>query len=290
MMLKLSNKLVCSTNCYHGFDLDTALVGISKVGFSYVELTSVRDYTEHVMPEHMTDRDLENLIAKLNAHHLTPISLSGHSDLTVEEGVESIKKRIDFAKNLNIEIVNSSPGTVEEEAHIPKLISNLKNISKYAEQRGVVLALETHGLVMGSGEGASKIVRMVDSPWIKINYDTGNAIFYAGVRPEEDIKKALEYLAHIHLKDKKGGKGVWDFPAIGSGEIDFENIFQTLIDGGFEGPISLEVEVVGKGEIPTWLVPENATVGGIIEDESRKDTAIIDQALKQSYEYVKQFF
>ena len=60
----------CSTNCYHGFDLDRALRGIAESGFKHVELTAVKDYTEHVAPERMTGRDTRDLMQKLRGHGL----------------------------------------------------------------------------------------------------------------------------------------------------------------------------------------------------------------------------
>jgi sugar phosphate isomerase/epimerase len=46
----------------------------------------------------------------------------------------------------------------------------------------------------------------------------------------------------VHLKDKRGGKGVADFPPLGDGDIDIPRILQTLADAGFDGPVSMEIE------------------------------------------------
>ncbi|HDZ26168.1 MAG TPA: sugar phosphate isomerase/epimerase, partial [Candidatus Aminicenantes bacterium] len=40
--MKLKNKIGCSTNSYHEFDLETAVKGIAAAGFEYVELTAVK--------------------------------------------------------------------------------------------------------------------------------------------------------------------------------------------------------------------------------------------------------
>ena len=119
---------------------------------------------------------------------------------------------------------------------------------------GVIVALETHGDLMGSGKSGADLVEKIASPWIRLNYDTGNVIFYGGVKPEDDIASALPHLAHVHLKDKKGDVKVWDFPPLGMGEIDFPRIFSKLAAARYPGPISVEIEVLGKGSIPSWLV------------------------------------
>ena len=51
---------------------------------------------------------------------------------------------------------------------------------------------------------------------------------------------------HVHLKDTAGGKGVWDFGAIGSGTVDFAEVLRLLRDAGYDGPYSVELEFQGE--------------------------------------------
>jgi sugar phosphate isomerase/epimerase len=44
----------------------------------------------------------------------------------------------------------------------------------------------------------------------------------------------------------RGGKGDWDFPAIGEGHVDFGRIVEILAAAGFDGPYSVEVEFNGE--------------------------------------------
>jgi L-ribulose-5-phosphate 3-epimerase len=285
--MTLANRIGCSTNCYHGFDLDTALRGIAGAGFKYVELASVKDYTEHVAPERMTREDRRSLLNKLNDHGLTPMSLSGHSNLASREGVELFKKRLDFAGEIGVGVVNTGPGEVETEDGKRSFFSLIVEVAEHAAGAGVVVALETHGDLMGSGKTGAEIVRKIGSPRIRLNYDTGNVIFYGGVKPEVDIAAALPYLAHVHLKDKKGGVKVWDFPPLGMGEIDFPRIFKTLADARYTGPISVEIEVLGKDSIPSWLVfDENDEI--VSRGMKHDDPRIVDTALAASMRYLRE--
>ncbi len=90
------------------------------------------------------------------------------------------------------------------------------------------------------------LVEEIDRPNVGINYDTANVIFYGGVRPEQDILSAAARTTHLHVKDQIGGTGVWNFPEIGTGEIDFVPIFATLDEAGFRGPCSVELEYQGE--------------------------------------------
>ncbi len=48
------------------------------------------------------------------------------------------------------------------------------------------------------------------------------------------------------MKDQIGGSGVWNFPEIGTGEIDVVPIFAALEDAGFRGPCPVELEYQGE--------------------------------------------
>lgn len=51
----------------------------------------------------------------------------------------------------------------------------------------------------------------------------------------------------MHLKDKLGDKGEWNFPAPGKGYIDFPRIFSELRNAGNNCPFSIEIEFTPKG-------------------------------------------
>ena len=160
--MKLACPIGCSTNCYHGFDLETALRGIADAGFQYVELTSVTDYTEHVMPERMTGKDREVLVAKLKDYGLAPMSISGHSDLTSQNGVEIFKHCIDFAQQIGATIVNTGVGEVESREGKGAFFNNIHEIVEYATHAEVTVALETHGGLMGTRSASAEIFRKID--------------------------------------------------------------------------------------------------------------------------------
>ena len=55
----------------------------------------------------------------------------------------------------------------------------------------------------------------------------------------------MPYLANVHLKDHRGGKGDWDFPAPGDGTVDFAARARDPRGGGYAGPLSVEIEFQG---------------------------------------------
>jgi len=78
-------------------------------------------------------------------------------------------------------------------------------------------------------------------PAIGMTFDTGNVVYYAGVDPVADARHALPAMVHLHLKDKRGGNGVFDFPPLGDGELDLGAVLATCAAGGYRGAISVEI-------------------------------------------------
>ncbi len=57
----------------------------------------------------------------------------------------------------------------------------------------------------------------------------------------------IPYLANVHLKDKRGGKGVWDFPEPGRRARSTSPASSAIArGGGYRGPLSVEIEFQGE--------------------------------------------
>jgi L-ribulose-5-phosphate 3-epimerase len=241
----MQNILAGHTNSYHTYGLDDALEGIAKAGFKYVELSAVRGWTEHV-PLEATAADSREIKAKLAHWGLTPSALSGHSDLTTAAGVVDGKKAVDLAEKFGLGIMNTAVGGHYSEGEDKSaFMGHIHDLADYAAQRGIVLSLEVHGDIMASGALSVPLIEEIDRPNVRINYDTANCVFYGNVQAADDIGITLPYLAHVHLKDTRGGYRDWDFPAVGEGKVDFKRILAVLEDGGYRGPFSVEIEFSG---------------------------------------------
>jgi L-ribulose-5-phosphate 3-epimerase len=247
----MPDRLAVSTNTYHPYTFDEALKGIAAAGYTSVELSSVPGWTEHVARD-ASDSDLDAIRQQVREAGLDPISLSGHSDLASDEGIAAFRRSIHIARQLNIPYLttstgghdDSSSGSVTDQRR--EFLNRFGPLADEAAEAGINICIETHGGLSATGKLAAELVQAIDKPNVGINYDTANVIFYGNTRPEEDIKAALPYITHMHLKDKAGGDQEWNFPAIGSGNIDFTTIFDLLKEADFHGPISIELEFQGE--------------------------------------------
>ncbi|MEG0146421.1 MAG: sugar phosphate isomerase/epimerase family protein [Clostridia bacterium] len=240
----MKNIVAVNTNTYHGFTVHEALRGIAQAGFKYVELTAVRGWTEHVMPDMGRDELLE-VERELKDLGLTCIALSGHCNLTDKERLSDFRDNMKLAKCLGGKYIISSTG----EAHFAKneaftddvLIENIKALLPDLQKDGLKLGIEVHG-EYGTGEAVDRIVKGVGSDLVGVNYDTANVVFYGGKVPGEDIKTCMADVNYVHLKDKIGMDNSWNFPAIGKGELDLIGLIHDLNAHGYTGPLSIEIE------------------------------------------------
>jgi sugar phosphate isomerase/epimerase len=125
-------------------------------------------------------------------------------------------------------------------------MSHIHELADYAAARGITIVLEVHGDIMASGRVSIPLIQEINRDNVKINYDTANCVFYGGVQAVDDLRPVVPYLAHVHLKDTRGGKGVWDFPAVGEGHVDFGRVLRILEEEGYGGPLSVEIEFQGE--------------------------------------------
>jgi sugar phosphate isomerase/epimerase len=247
----MPDRLAASTNSYHSYSLEEALAGIAGAGFTSVELTSVPGWTEHVRRD-ADDEEIQRIKNLLAQYRLTPVSLSGHSDLVSDEGVAQFRKALDLARRLGITKVTTSTGGHDASSAgslADQRVAFLERIGPLADEAaadGIEICLETHGGLLATGAISKALVQDIGRPNVGINYDPGNVIFYGDTRPEADLPGSVDKVTHMHVKDQIGGAGVWNFPQIGTGEVDYPALFQTLDAAGFDGPCSVEVEFQGE--------------------------------------------
>jgi sugar phosphate isomerase/epimerase len=243
----MKNILACATQSYGKFSLERALQGIAGAGLEYVELAAIAGHVEHIKPEEMGAKDVEALKELLKQNGLTAVSISGHCDLPSAEGARLFKARLELARQLGIKVVNTAAGKIETPEDEENFLENIRALADFAAEYGIVIALETHGGILGTAKQCRETLEWVGKSNVLINYDPANLVFYEGLPPEPDIAEITDKIGHFHIKDKIGGKGEWDFPAIGTGTLDFAEMFGVLRKSGYNGIMSFELEFTPEG-------------------------------------------
>ena len=119
--------------------------------------------------------------------------------------------------------INGKPDLMEA------TIKRLKELAPMAEKAGVVLGIESR---LNAADHL-KIVRAVDSPAVKVYYDTRNMVAM-GYPLLEDVRKigGENLCRSLHFKEKGA--------TLGKGTIDFKAFKGVLDDMGYEGWLTIE--------------------------------------------------
>jgi sugar phosphate isomerase/epimerase len=131
--------------------------------------------------------------------------LSAHTPILKPEiGTEYLKQAIRFAAECGAPVVNTDEGPKQkwstEEEDFVLMRYTLMEAARVAEPRGVLIGLECHQQYSKFPEGLDRIYKLVKSPSIGINFDTGNA-FLCGHDPYKWLKRVAKRLVHLHAKD-----------------------------------------------------------------------------------------
>jgi sugar phosphate isomerase/epimerase len=125
-------------------------------------------------------------------------------------------------------------------------MATIHELADYAAVREILIGIEIHGIITGNGEKAVPVIEKIGRPNVRINYDTANCEFWGGVEAVTDLPKCVDLCAFCHLKDTVGGYRVWNFPAIGSGHVDFRKVLDIFAAHHYTGPFSVEIEFQGE--------------------------------------------
>ena len=138
-----------------------------------------------------------------------------------------------------------------------RLADGLNRLGERAREKGMTLTYHHH---MGTGvQTAEEIDRLLDgtdSGLLFLLYDTGHLVF-SGEDPVSVLKKHIERVRHVHLKDVRMSvleqvrrehlsflaavkQGVFTVP--GDGGVDFEPVFSLLAKSRYSGWYVVEAE------------------------------------------------
>ena len=240
-----------SSICFKPYTLEEALRGLADAGFENVEIGAVKGFLEHLDPDNLGPREIQGTRELLDRYGLRCVSMSGHAALHTDEGLGRLRRVLAAGRELGVVVLNTFTGDAETAEQIETFRGNARTLAGEAQAAGIRLCIETDSNLLPTAEVGVRLLDEIGHDWIQINYDPGNVVYYAGGRPEDDIRHALGRLGHVHLKDKRGGKGVLDFPPLGEGDLDIAGMLRDLAASGFAGPVSMEIEFVDYA-YPPW--------------------------------------
>ena len=200
-------------------------------------------------------------------------------------GVPYVMKAIAWAAQVGSPCVDTTDGLnapegLEDEEAMDMMKRSYQQIIEIAEAHRIVVNIEPHGYFTTKPEFVGRMLDFVDSPYLRMNFDSGNT-FIAGQDPAAFLARFAERVSHVHLKDvseslaaatrgKQAGIAVSQC-ALGDG-VNAENIKQCLAllrDRGYDGVLSIECEGQGGPMIErslAWLRNTHAELNYHMEE------------------------
>jgi sugar phosphate isomerase/epimerase len=246
--------------CFKPYSLEAALHGVAEAGFTNVELGAVSDFHRHLDPDQLGPREIARARSLLEHYGLTCVSVSGHAQLHTDLGVARLDRVLEACRSLGARVLNTFTGDATTPEERTAFIENVRALADRAQAHGVRLCIENDSTLMPTAQIGLALLDEIGRDWIQINYDPANVVYFAGIAPEDDMDFALQRLGHVHLKDKRGGRGAADFPPLGDGDLDIAEFLRRLVEINYEGPVSLEIEYT-DWTFPSWEECVRVTTG-----------------------------
>lgn len=222
-----------------------------RAGFDYVEISidgtperlkrlydkkdihEIRDVMEHTgMPVYTM---------ALTANRYYPL---GSEDPKIrEEGIELVRRAIDFAEELDIQVIHLAAydelGDKANDRTKYLFRESVAQCANMAEGHAPYLALETMDTpFMGSCTNIVRLCREIGSEKLRCYADIGN-MTALGLDPAQELPVGGQWIAGIHLKDARPGV-CRDIP-FGEGTVDFEKSLQVLQEMDYNGYMTAEM-------------------------------------------------
>ena len=238
----------------------------AKLGYRYIEpmVHTGWELLSEVHYFHSFSMEEDPLLLKeiCTRNGLRVSSISGHSPLMKPEAaVPRLTRAIVLADACGARFVNSDemvkPEWMDDEFAHDTMRYTLTKAAIVAARHKVNICIEPHGIYTKTAAGLTRIVHLVDSPWIGVNWDTGNS-YLAGVEdPYNGLAQVKSAVRHVHAKDidfkqsaAERGK-VTGTPvgcACGDGVVDWDKVLSILDSEQRDFFLSVECGTIDQAE------------------------------------------
>lgn len=231
----------CMTLPYSAFPLERALTGVKSAGYEFVAWgTKHRDQSGGQVPVMAEDAAPEK--AKALAQHcrdlgLQPVMMFAEIYPEHERALAVLTQRIKQASAAGIGQVLTFGHT--QGGNRKLWVERFKILGPIARDHNVLIVVKQHGGSTGTGEACAEIIREVNDPGIRVNYDAGNVMDYLDLDPIPDIHKCAAEVRSFCIKDHRNWPQDQDCGP-GLGEIDHYRLLQPVAFTGLKMPLAYE--------------------------------------------------
>ncbi len=166
--------------------------------------------------------------------------------------IDNLQRTSDMAKKCGIPAVHTHCGFIPEDpndALYGEAVEAIRKVATYCQNNG------QHFLFEAGQETPITLRRAlgdVGLPNIGVNLDTANLILYGKGNPVDALDVIGTYVRGVHAKDglfPTDPRGLGQEVPIGQGKANFPQIIPRLKQLGYRGPITIERETEGPGQL-----------------------------------------
>jgi len=218
----------------------------ADLGIDYIELIAETEHNEkNPIWSNEGQKKIKKLVKEndLTLHALCNdfiIKNSLLNDKVIQQNIDLINQ----GKNLQVEKY-VMPLFEESELNTKNMhdfVDPIRKVANAANENNMLTCLET----ILTGEELIEFLKLINLPYVKVVYDTGNRVAFGHNLPR-DIRLLNNNIAHIHIKDKNI---INENTLLGTGLVNFEEVFYALNDINYDGPFTFET-VRGSNPIKT---------------------------------------
>ncbi len=166
--------------------------------------------------------------------------------------IDALKQTSDFAKRMGIPRVQTHCGFIPENPNDPlydQVVHAIRDIAIHCAGNGQDFLMETG---QETPTTMSRAILDVNQPNLGVGLDTANLILYGKANPVDAVDMIGQHVRSVHAKD-----GMWPTDPmqlgkevlIGTGRVDFLQVFSKLQKLGYQGAITIERETSGPQQM-----------------------------------------
>ncbi|GAB6990761.1 sugar phosphate isomerase/epimerase family protein [Paenibacillus pini] len=229
-----------------GADLDVQIEAHVQLGWSEIEIRTVGGQalsdidasTFEKIARRIRDASLKvTTVASRIANWERPITSDFSMDI---EELNIISDRMHLLGSKYVRIMSYPNDGLSESEWQKRVMERMHHLTEIAKQANIVLVHENCSGWAGSDpQRALKLVEEVNSPHLRLLFDTGNGIAYE-YDTFDYLTHVWKYVEHVHIKDGilAEGKEVYTFPGEGNSRV--KECLIWLLEHQYNGIISIE--------------------------------------------------
>jgi sugar phosphate isomerase/epimerase len=235
--------VACSTLCFAGHPLDSALRTIRDLNFAKVDL-AIQEDGPHLKPSELVG-DLTPFVQKLKAANV-PIAAFNvrFARREATETRRQLRGVCRLARLLSVPLVSVPAPTAEMD--MEHEVATLQDWVSIAETEGIILTVETSAHTITADPAATlELCKRV--PGLGLTLDPSHYIAHPGGPINHD--SLYPYVRHVRLRDSAARENAFQV-RIGQGDVEYSKIITQLDRCRYDRALTVDVREMPNNQFP----------------------------------------